>query len=158
MTDRSVIHSTFTIERVYDASPARVFAAWGDQDAKNRWFAGADPDDPDAATMEVDFRVGGTERGTFTGQEGGPVFTYEACFRDIVPNERIVVTNHMHRDGTRIAVNLVHLQFDAEADGTRLTLTDHGVYLDGHDRADWREAGTADQLDRLALELGTYPA
>ena len=28
MTKRSVRHATFVIERVYDAPPARVFAAW----------------------------------------------------------------------------------------------------------------------------------
>ncbi len=55
MTDRSVTHATFVVERRYDASPARVFAAWADPAAKARWFArgraGASPpaaaeDDP----------------------------------------------------------------------------------------------------------------
>jgi uncharacterized protein YndB with AHSA1/START domain len=36
MTDRSVTHSTFVVERSYDASPARVFAAWADPGAKAR--------------------------------------------------------------------------------------------------------------------------
>ena len=31
MTQRSVTHSHFTIERSYEASPARVFAALGDE-------------------------------------------------------------------------------------------------------------------------------
>ena len=30
MTERSVTHATFVIERTYDATPARVFAAWAD--------------------------------------------------------------------------------------------------------------------------------
>jgi uncharacterized protein YndB with AHSA1/START domain len=30
MTDRHVTHATFTLERIYPASPARVFAAWAD--------------------------------------------------------------------------------------------------------------------------------
>jgi uncharacterized protein YndB with AHSA1/START domain len=34
----SVEHATFVIERRYDASPARVFAAWADPAAKRRWF------------------------------------------------------------------------------------------------------------------------
>ncbi|MEY9968253.1 uncharacterized protein YndB with AHSA1/START domain [Streptacidiphilus sp. MAP12-16] len=152
MTDRSVTHATFVIERLYDAPPARVFAAWGDPVAKNRWFAGVE--DPGAATMEVDFRVGGSERNTFTLKEGGPRYTYEAFFQDIVPDERIVLTNHMHADQNRISVNLVSIQFDAAGSGTRLTITDHGAYLDGFDRADWREEGTRDELDRLAVELG----
>ncbi len=29
MTEHSVVHSTFVLERVYDATPERVFAAWG---------------------------------------------------------------------------------------------------------------------------------
>ena len=30
MNDRTVIHSTFSLERVYDAPAGRVFAAWAD--------------------------------------------------------------------------------------------------------------------------------
>ncbi len=42
MTERSVTHATFVVERLYDASPARVFAAWADPAAKRRWFTGPD--------------------------------------------------------------------------------------------------------------------
>jgi uncharacterized protein YndB with AHSA1/START domain len=38
MTERSVIHSTFIIERTYDVPPARVFAAFTDPAAHGRWF------------------------------------------------------------------------------------------------------------------------
>jgi uncharacterized protein YndB with AHSA1/START domain len=61
MTERSVTHSTFAIERHYTASPARVFAAFATFDAKARWS-----DDPDYASdggeTEFDFRAGGRER------------------------------------------------------------------------------------------------
>ena len=40
MTGRNVTHAVFTIERVYDAAPARVFAAFASPEAKARWFAG----------------------------------------------------------------------------------------------------------------------
>ncbi|MFD7736013.1 SRPBCC family protein [Kitasatospora phosalacinea] len=156
MATRSVTHSTFTIERAFNAPIERVFAAWGDPVFKNRWFVGEQGGD--AAPMDLDFRVGGTERTSFRNTEGGPVFSYEAVFRDIVPNERIVLTNHMHSDETRISVNLVHIQFDPTDAGTLVTITDHGTYLDGHDRADWREAGTRDELDRLEKELDSMSA
>ena len=38
MSDRSVVHNTFTIERTYDAPVTRVFAAFADWDAKQQWF------------------------------------------------------------------------------------------------------------------------
>lgn len=70
MTERSVMHATFVIERTYDASPARVFAAWADPAAKARWFAG--PDDWESGAYELDFRVGGRERAR-GGPPGGSV-------------------------------------------------------------------------------------
>lgn len=56
MTDHSVKHSTFTLERTYAASPAAVFAAWSDRDTKAKWFAAED------GRYSLDFRVGGTDR------------------------------------------------------------------------------------------------
>jgi uncharacterized protein YndB with AHSA1/START domain len=158
MTDRSTTHATFALERVYNAPVERVFAAWGDPAAKARWFAGAENASSQGWEMEVDFRVGGTERGVGAIEEGGPVYTYEGWFHDIVPDERIVLTNRVLRDAERISVNLVSVRFAAEGTGTRLTVTDHGAYLDGHDWAVWREAGTRDQLDRLEMELAPRPA
>ena len=38
MTDRSVTHSTFVVERTYAAPPARVFAAFADPAARCAWF------------------------------------------------------------------------------------------------------------------------
>ena len=40
MTDRSIAHGTFVLERTYPASPARVFRAWADPSIKKRWFGG----------------------------------------------------------------------------------------------------------------------
>jgi uncharacterized protein YndB with AHSA1/START domain len=59
VTERSVTHATFTIEREYPASRARVFAAFADIEQKRRWFVG--PDDWGPGEHEMDFRVGGRE-------------------------------------------------------------------------------------------------
>jgi len=37
MTDCSVIHDTFSIERTYPAAPSRVFAAFASREAKDSW-------------------------------------------------------------------------------------------------------------------------
>ena len=50
MTGHFVTHATFSLERSYRASTARVFAAWADPAAKARWFAGPDSE------HQLDFR------------------------------------------------------------------------------------------------------
>jgi uncharacterized protein YndB with AHSA1/START domain len=146
----TITHSTFVIERDYDATPAQVFAAFADPKAKARWFAG--PHESTATPLELDFRVGGTER-LAGGPAGGPVFSYLARYQDIVPAERIVTTYEMHRDDTRISVSLASVQLEPEGTGTRLTYTEHGAYLDGEDKPESREEGTNTLLDQLAAEL-----
>src|SRR5438105_2992983 len=107
MTKRSVTHATFVVERTYEASPQRVFAAWADPAAKARWFG--DADDREAG-YDLDFRVGGREinRG---GPPGGPLYTFEARYCDIVPDERIVFTYDMHLDDARISVSPATVEF-----------------------------------------------
>ena len=61
-------HASFTIERRFTQAPARVFAAWADPEAKVKWFAGtAGKWKP--LVREMDFRVGGRERGTAAQME-----------------------------------------------------------------------------------------
>jgi uncharacterized protein YndB with AHSA1/START domain len=155
MTERSVTHATFVIERIYEASPARVFAAWADPEVKARWMVG--PDEHKASDYTLDFRVGGRERVT-GGPEGGPVYTYDAVVRDIVPNERIVVTDEMHMDDARISVSVSTVEFQPAGEGTRLVLTEQGAYLDGLDTPAAREQGTGQLLDKLGEELRRQPA
>lgn len=155
MTRRSVAHATFTVERTYDASQARVFAAWADPAAKARWFASPEDWGPDE--FELDFRVDGRElnRG---GPKGGPVYTYDARYQDIVPDERIVYTYSMHLDQTLLSISVATVEFRAEGTGTRLVLTEQGAYLDARDSADQRRHGVGELLDALGAELRREPA
>ena len=154
MTERSVTHATIVVERTYDASPARVFAAWADPAVKIRWFAG--PDDWDTGGYELDFRVGGRER--IRGvQPGGPVHIYEAIYREILPDQRIILAYDMYLDETRISVSLATVELKPAAAATRLTYTEQGAYLDGHGVSDLREQGMGSLLDALAAELRDAP-
>jgi uncharacterized protein YndB with AHSA1/START domain len=150
MTERSVEHDSFTLERVYDASPARVFAAWADPAAKARWFR--DPEGWVSGPYELDFRVGGRESAS-GGPSGGPFHEYRAVYWDIVADERIVYTYEMLEDATRVSVSLAIVELRPDGDGTLLTLTEHGAFFDGHDSSARRESGTVTLLDGLAEAL-----
>jgi uncharacterized protein YndB with AHSA1/START domain len=151
-TKRSTHHATFVIERSYDATPARVFAAFSDPKSKAQWFVG--PDDWEKSDHKLDFRVGGHES-VSGGPPGGQVHYFKATFQDIVPNQRIVSTYDMHLDKMKISVSLATLELHAAGAGTRLVYTEQGVFLDGYDDAGSRERGTRDLFDKLGAALET---
>lgn len=151
MTERTTEHATFTIERIYPAAPSKVYRALADKDVKRRWFAEADGWNTGA--YELDFRVGGRE--VFSGgQSDGPVYTFDAVYRDIVPEERIVYAYDMFMDGKRISVSLATIELTAHGEGTRLVFTEQASFLDGLDKPQYREEGTADLLDLLGKAAG----
>jgi uncharacterized protein YndB with AHSA1/START domain len=143
------------LERTYDASPARVYAAFASPAAKRQWFVG--PDEYERTDHTLDFRVGGREH-VSGGPPGGPVFSFDAVYQDIVPDQRIVSTYDMHMDDVRISVSVATVVLEPEGNGTRLTYTEQGAFLDGHDTAASREEGTSGLLDSLGRALQREPA
>jgi len=135
MNERFVKHATFVVERVYAASPERVYHAWADPDAKAKWFS-----KPDI----FEFRVGGREYSS-GGPPEGPVFTFDASYQELVPDQRIVYTYTLDTDGTRISVSNTTVELIAVEGGTKL--------FDGHDTPEVREHGTNAMLDALGKAL-----
>lgn len=150
MTERSVVHSTFVIERVYPAAPEKVYFALSDPAAKKRWFV--DPDNPQPNRHEMDFRVGGKEVNAGCPSDGQMHF-YNAVYQDIVPNRRIVYSYELLFGETRVSVSLATIELIAEGKGTRLILTEQGAFFDGHDKPGTREHGTGELLDALGAAL-----
>lgn len=146
----SVIHGSFTIKRVYDAPVAMVFKAWADKEAKARWFVPPVP--VTDVVREQDFRAGGRDRYKATWPDH---FTtdFQCEYRDIVANERIVYVYDMYIDAKKISVSLATVLFEASDKGTKLTVTEHGVFLNGYVDGGSRERGTNDLLDQLGKAL-----
>jgi len=156
MTDRSVIHDTFSIERTYPAAPSRVFAAFATAEAKDAWgdTGGLEAADGEAGAEEFDFRPGGRERFGHTFQ--GTTYRYDALYYDIVPDQRIVYSYEMYANDARISVSVATIEFAKSGNETALTWTEQGAYLDGIDGAqapDLRRGGTAEMLDGLTRYL-----
>jgi uncharacterized protein YndB with AHSA1/START domain len=138
MTERSVSHGAFTIERVYKASPARAFAAWATKAAKAAWFACHD--EWVVSEHELDFRAGGSERLT-TGPAGEP-HTFDARYSEVIADARIVYAYDMWVAGTLISVSVATVEFHPHGSGTRMVFTEQGAFLDGHTTVEEREEGT----------------
>lgn len=149
MSDRSTTHATFSVERTYDAPPARVWRAWTDPEEKRRWFGPRELARPDYA---FDFRVGGVERMTVQTPDGTP-YTFDALYQDVVEGERFVHTYAMYRGEQRISVSVATVELEPDGAGTKLTLTEQGVFLDGLDTPAEREHGTRELLETLAAAL-----
>ncbi|MFM9280757.1 SRPBCC family protein [Paenibacillus jiagnxiensis] len=143
MTERFVKHATFVVERTYAASSARVYQAWSDPAAKAKWFSKAD-------TFE--FRVGGREYSS-GGPPEGPVFTFDACYQEIVPEQRIVYSYTLDSGDTRISVSITTVELIPVEGGTKLVFTEQGAFFDGHDTPEVREHGTNEMLNALGKTL-----
>ena len=153
----SVAHGTFTIERRYDASPARVFAAHADPAAFRRWFVEAE-----GFTIHEwshDFRVGGRSGGRFRfGDEGADTWFNQTEHLDIVPDRRIVVSYVMGREAPegpiRNSASLATTELVPDGSGTRLIYTEQGAFLESAGDIALREEGCTAMLESLARELG----
>jgi uncharacterized protein YndB with AHSA1/START domain len=151
MTRCSVIHDTFVIERSYLAVPSRVFAAFASTEAKSNWrWIDRLAEDDGAVAAEFDFRIGGRER--FGFKRHGTAFRYDARYYDIVPDQRIIYSYEFYADDARISVSVATIEFAMNGDGTALTWTEQGAFLDGFDGNEapgLRREGTAIILDHL---------
>ena len=153
---RTQTHATFTIERAYDEPVARVWSAFADADVKRQWFY--NPEFTEVEFVE-DFRVGGTAINN--GRTvGGLLSEFRATYTDIVEHERIVYTYDMWLEGAHASTSISTLTFEPTGEGTLLTFTEQGVYLDGvHgpgiEAAAGREHGSTWLLGRIAEVLDT---
>lgn len=144
------IHGSFTVERVYDAPPARVFKAFADPASKARWFSG--PNGWKEIKREQDFRSGGREiaHGKFSN---GPETKFVAQYHAIVPNERLVYAYDMYVDEVLISVSLATIEFIPQGAATTLKITEQGVFFDSKDGNEGRREGTQYLLEQIAANL-----
>ncbi|HEX4057815.1 MAG TPA: SRPBCC domain-containing protein [Galbitalea sp.] len=148
VTARSVEHATFSLERTYAASKARVFAALANKDQKAKWFG--DPSSP-PEQWDFDFREGGREYES--SEFEGARHTFDAVYLDIVEDERVVWSYNLYVNGVKLSSSMTVVELTALEGGTRLTFTETGAFFDGHEKPELREQGTGWLLDALGKSL-----
>ena len=150
MSERSVTHSTFVIERNYPAAPERVFAAFSDPAKKRRWFA--EGDEFEIEHYALDFQVGGREEARFRGKNGF-MFTNRTVFQDILPGRHIVFAYTMSMGDKRISSSQATVEFLGKDQGTLLVFTEQAAFFEGADGPKMRQDGWTLLLEALGKEL-----
>lgn len=135
-------------ERVVAASPERVFAAWSDPDSMRAWMC----PNPEIthATVEIDFRVGGSFRIEMHGERA---YVHTGKYLEIDPPHRLVfewISQWMPADErkTRVTVSIE----PAGENRSRLRLV-HDE-LPETDSYDGHVQGWATILEKLDREMG----
>ena len=146
----AITHATFFLERVYDATPARVFHAFTDPAARLRWFFKADSWTIHAHTGG-ELAVGAQESSRFSPPGASVIITNDSIYLDVVENERVIFAYAMTLGGAPLSSSLATVEFRPEGKGTRLVFTEQGAYLDGNVAG--REEGTREMLETLAAEV-----
>ncbi len=156
MADAYMKRTEFVLERVFRASPERVYRAWTDPADISRWIWASMGRD---VWAELDVSVGGAYR-VYTRHKGGVHQGADwsgmcGVYVEVEPHRKLVMTVHWDADvgynqGGALALDeVVIVTFDEVPDGTRMTwrhlgIPDDSMSVNGH------RMGVAESLEILA--------
>jgi uncharacterized protein YndB with AHSA1/START domain len=105
---------SLTITRRLRASPQKVYAAWTHAENLIQWFAAQAK--PGSVKADLDVRVGGRYRISFTNQDNDEYHEVGGLYREVVPDARLQFTWAWHSTPER--ESLVTIEFKPDAGGT----------------------------------------
>lgn len=115
--------NTIRLHRVLRAPPERVYRAFIEPDALAKWIS---PHGFTARVHELDARVGGGYRMSFTNFGTGSTHSFGGVYTEIVPNERLRYTDRF--DDPNLAGEMaVTITLRPVLCGTDLTIEQTGV-------------------------------
>ena len=143
MSEPTVIHDTFTLERTYAAPVSRVFAFLSEPGKKRIWYAAAEG--REVAAFDMDFRPDGVERLAIRmGKDTpfpGTMIVNASRYEDIVTDQRVVLSGSMTLGERRISSHLVTLELVAAGGSTTLRITHQAAFYEGADGLERRKGG-----------------
>jgi uncharacterized protein YndB with AHSA1/START domain len=143
----TIKHGSFTIDRRYLASPAKVFAAFAQAEARRKWLIFADGWTVHEYRPAEPTVPGATEFSRFSPLGADIVLTYTATWLHMEAASTLIYAYHMTMAEAPLSSSLVTITLTAEGGGTHLMLTEQGAYFDGNTAG--REEGTRALLDEL---------
>jgi len=151
-----------TISRVYDAPRELVWKAWTDPEHFKRWWG---PKVFTTPFSKIDLRVGGKYLSCMRGPDGKDYWS-TGVYREIVPNERIVLTDsfadekgnivpasHYGMTGDWPLEMLVTVTFEELGGKTKIILRHEGI--PSGMMSELTEAGWSESFDKLADSIVT---
>jgi uncharacterized protein YndB with AHSA1/START domain len=147
---KPITHATLVMERTYKAAPTRVFAAWEDKEARERWQA---PDETIRIKYEeTNFRQGGRDVARCLEQDGGE-FLATVHYLDIRRGESIVFTEAVAQGAANVSAALICVELFPVGEGTRQLVTMQIASFDESGMEKGYEHGWGMALDNLAKEF-----
>jgi uncharacterized protein YndB with AHSA1/START domain len=140
------------ITREFDAPKHLVYKAYTTPELVRRWWSG---ERGKVTSCEIDLRVGGTWRYVMIASEGFEV-AFHGEYREIVPNERLVMTEVY--EGMADAEAVDHITFTEKDGRTTLAMLvqhrnqeDRDAHLNSGMEVGMQEA--MDRLEQVAISL-----
>jgi uncharacterized protein YndB with AHSA1/START domain len=146
----TLAHATIVMERTYNASPARVFEAWADAEARKRWSAPAE--NIRIEYEETDFREGGRDISRCI-EPGNEDYVAAVTYIDIKGDQRIAFVEDVTHGKKRVSAALISVELAARGAATRLLLTMQIASFDGSNMEQGYQFGWNAALDNLAKEF-----
>lgn len=114
---------TVTLHRVLRATPERVYRAFIDPDAMNKWLP---PHGFTCKVTHMDARVGGSYKATFTNFSSGNSHSFGGSFVELVENERLVYTDTFD-DPNLPGQMLTSISIRPVSCGVEINITQEGI-------------------------------
>lgn len=146
----TIAHATIVMERTYDASPARVFAAWADVEARKRWSSPAE-----SIRIEyeaADFREGGKDVSRCI-EAGNANYVATVNYLDLRKDRRIVFAEDVTHGDARVSAALLSVELTPKGAATHLALTMQIASFDDAGMEKGYQFGWSSALDNLAKEF-----
>jgi uncharacterized protein YndB with AHSA1/START domain len=146
----AIAHATIVMERTYNATPARVFAAWSDVEARKRWSSPAD--NIRIEYESADFREGGRDVSRCI-EPSNDDYVATVTYLDIRKDQRIVFAEDVVHGEKRVSAALISMVLTPQVSATHLSLTLQIASFDDAAMEAGYQFGWSAALDNLAKEF-----